>query len=352
MPMRHSQASPLRTRPPTVASPSAAGNAGRGLCPRIVQEDCSPKAEPTAVFSTKSTFVGRSTDGETAGRTVLPAGWALLVLPVAVLAVPVSARAAEPAPCAAPAFAAKVSSAVSPTELVLEDGRRLRLAGVALPSLPSEATERARQALDAAAAGRAARITPMAGVDRWGRIAADISLEAADGGGFPGAEGEAQGRDLAAALVSDGILIAFPEAENVSCDRRAAHGIAAAEGPAREARRGVWNPDARMVRDAGDPTLSAAAGRLTIVEGVVQSVGHAGRTYFLNFGARWTLDFTVTIAESDLEGHRADGIDIAGLAGARVRVRGWIEDDGGALIALAAPGTIERAEAAVDAPSP
>lgn len=305
------------------------------------------------VFSTTSTFVGRSTDGGTAGRTVLPAGWALLVLPVAVLAVPVSARAAEPAPCAAPAFAAKVSSAVSPTELLLEDGRRLRLAGVALPSLPSGVTERARQALDAAVAGRAARITPVAGVDRWGRIAADISLDVpADGGGFPGAEGEAQGRDLAAALVSDGILIAFPEAENVSCDRRAARRIAAAERPAREARRGVWSPDARMVRDAGDPTLSAAAGRLTIVEGVVQSVGHAGRTYFLNFGARWTLDFTVTIAESDLEGHRADGIDIAGLAGARVRVRGWIEDDGGALIALAAPGTIERAEAAVDAPSP
>lgn len=298
-------------------------------------------------------FVRRSTEGASAGRTALPAGWALVALPVAVLAVPVSVRAAEPAPCAAPAFAAKVSAAVSPTELLLEDGRTLRLAGVALPSLPPAAAERARQVLDVTVAGRAARITPVAGADRWGRIAADISLDGeADGGGFPGAAGEAGGRDLAAALVSDGVLIAFPEAATVPCDGRAERRIAAAEGPAREARRGVWGPGTRMVRDASDPTLSAAAGRLTIVEGVVQSVGHAGRTYFLNFGARWTLDFTVTIAESDLDGHRADGIDVAGLAGTRVRVRGWIEDDGGALIARAAPGTIERAEVVADAPSP
>lgn len=305
------------------------------------------------VFSTKSTFAGRSTDGVSVGRTILPAGWALLVLPVAVLAVPIPARAAEPAPCAPAAFAAKVSSAVSPTELLLEDGRTLRLAGVALPSLPPAATERARQALDAAAAGRAARITPVASADRWGRIAARIALDgAADRGGIPGAAGEPGGHDLASALVSDGILIAFPEAATVPCDGGTGHRIAAAEGPAREARRGIWSPAARMVRDAGDPTLPSAAGRLTLVEGLVQSVGHAGRTYFLNFGARWSLDFTVTITESDLEGHRAEGIDVAGLAGTRVRVRGWIEDDGGALIARAAPGTIERAEAAADVPSP
>lgn len=305
------------------------------------------------VFSTKSTFAGRSTDEVSVGRTILPAGWALLVLPVAVLAVPVFARAAEPEPCSAAAFAAKVSSAVSPTELLLEDGRRLRLAGVALPSLPPAAAERARQALDAAAAGRAARITPVADADRWGLIAAHISLDgAADGGGIPGAAGGPGGRDLASALVSDGVLIAFPEAATVPCDGGTGRRIAAAEGPAREARRGLWSQDTRMVRDAGDPTLPSAAGRLTLVEGLVLSVGHAGRTYFLNFGARWSLDFTVTITESDLEGHRAEGIDVAGLAGTRVRVRGWIEDDGGALIARAAPGTIERAEAAADVPSP
>ena len=49
-----------------------------------------------------------------------------------------------------------------------------------------------------------------------------------------------------------------------------------------------------------------------------------GRAY-LNFGADWRKDFTVTIAPQDLKSFTAAGIDPRGYSGKMVRVRGWVQ---------------------------
>ncbi|HXQ82989.1 MAG TPA: hypothetical protein VN769_02870 [Xanthobacteraceae bacterium] len=49
----------------------------------------------------------------------------------------------------------------------------------------------------------------------------------------------------------------------------------------------------------------------------------------MNFGRRWSEGFTVTILKRNARNFTAAGLDLKGLAGRRVRVRGWIEERGG-----------------------
>jgi hypothetical protein len=65
----------------------------------------------------------------------------------------------------------------------------------------------------------------------------------------------------------------------------------------------------------------AEQGRFALVEGRVLSVRESGATIYVNFGRRWTEDFTVTIL-----------------------VRGWIEERGGPWIEATRPEQIEFAD--------
>jgi hypothetical protein len=64
------------------------------------------------------------------------------------------------------------------------------------------------------------------------------------------------------------------------------------------------------------------------------------RTY-LNFGADWRSDFTITIAPKDRRLFEADGIDPLIYQGKRVRVRGWLKSYNGPLIDATHPEQIE-----------
>ena len=60
------------------------------------------------------------------------------------------------------------------------------------------------------------------------------------------------------------------------------------------------------------------------------SVRTSGATIYVNFGRRWSEDFTVTILKRNERKFATAGFDLQRLAGRRVRVRGWIEQRGGA----------------------
>ncbi len=61
----------------------------------------------------------------------------------------------------------------------------------------------------------------------------------------------------------------------------------------------------------------------------------------MNFGRRWSEDFTVTILKRNERSFKAAGLDLKGLAGRRVRVRGWIEAARRPWIEAAHPEQIE-----------
>ena len=70
----------------------------------------------------------------------------------------------------------------------------------------------------------------------------------------------------------------------------------------------------------------------------------SGATIYVNFGRHWTRDFTVTILKRLRRTFAAAGVDLKRLEGRRIRVRGWIEQRGGPLIAAETPGQIELLE--------
>jgi hypothetical protein len=80
-----------------------------------------------------------------------------------------------------------------------------------------------------------------------------------------------------------------------------------------------------------------------VVEGTVLSVNDRGATVYVNFGRRWSEDFTVTIAKRNARNFVAAGLDPRTLAGQRVRVRGWVDERGGPWIEAIRPEQIELA---------
>ena len=74
------------------------------------------------------------------------------------------------------------------------------------------------------------------------------------------------------------------------------------------------------------------------------SVRESGGTIYVNFGRRWSEDFTVTIAKRNERAFTAAGLEPKSLAGRRIRVRGWIEERGGPWIEATRPEQIEVAE--------
>ncbi len=67
------------------------------------------------------------------------------------------------------------------------------------------------------------------------------------------------------------------------------------------------------------------------------------RTY-LNFGADWRSDFTVSLAPKVRKLFEAEGIDPLSSRGKLVRVRGWLKSYNGPLIEATHPEQIEVIE--------
>src|SRR6187401_1036064 len=97
------------------------------------------------------------------------------------------------------------------------------------------------------------------------------------------------------------------------------------------------------------PTMlsgSAATQSFQLVEGKVAKVGEGGGRIYLNFADDWRSDFTISIERKDVQAFAASGIDLKGLAGKHVRVRGWIEWRNGPMVAATHPEQLELLPAA------
>jgi hypothetical protein len=77
---------------------------------------------------------------------------------------------------------------------------------------------------------------------------------------------------------------------------------------------------------------------------MVLSVRRSGGTIYVNFGRRWTRDFTLTVPRRLQAAFREAGRDPQMLQGRRVRVRGWLERRTGPIIEASAPEQIELLE--------
>jgi len=114
-------------------------------------------------------------------------------------------------------------------------------------------------------------------------------------------------------------IYSFPD--NRACVRE----LLASENDAREKSLGLWASPVYRIESAEDVDR---LGRLTqsyqLVEGRVLSGGEGASHVYLNFTGDWKSDFTIAVARKDVNAFTAEGIDLKGLAGKRVRVRGWV----------------------------
>ncbi len=208
--------------------------------------------------------------------------------------------------------------------LLLENGTEVRLVGIQAPELalgragfkPWPLAEQAKQGLEALTLYYGGRK-----LDRYGRALAHLLR--ADGLWL-------QGELLAAGMAR---VYSFRDnrcliAEMLGHERRA-----------RGARRGIWAHPFYAVR-----TPEAAAehiGSFQLVEGPVVGAAIVRRRGYLNFGADWKSDFTISIAPGDRKLFGPEGEDTTALEGRTVRVRGWIKSFNGAMIEATHPEQIE-----------
>jgi len=249
---------------------------------------------------------------------------AVIALTFAGRAAPAQEQQKAAPPCGGEEIArGTVSHVVDGRTVVLDDGREVRLFGIEVPPPASaQQTEAppggaaAKAALDALLGGDAVvlRRAPEAS-DRYGRMLA-YAYAVRDG-----EEIFAQGELLAAG---------YARVADRAGTRACAAELLAREAAARAARLGLWANSYYDVLNAETPAdVLARRGRFALVEGKVVSVRESGSTIYVNFGRRWSEGFTVTILKRNARNFTAAGLDLTGLAGRRVRVRGWIEERGG-----------------------
>ena len=201
----------------------------------------------------------------------------------------------------------RVAAVIDGRSLRLDDGRDIRLSGLA--PLPPGHAARATAAL-APFVGASVTLhgdsdTP----DRYGRQ----TMLVRDAG---------TGNSIQAELLAKGD--ALVDLTLTACDAP----FRAAESAARRGKIGIWRDDTviKNAESAGD--ILAGIGRFSVVEGRVLSVRQAGSVTYINFGRRWTQDFAVTIPGRALPLFAAAGLTPNAFAGKRLRIRGFIVQRG------------------------
>jgi len=260
---------------------------------------------------------------------------------VAVIAAPAAAFAeSPPAACRGePIATATVARVLDGATFTLDDGRDVRLGGIDAPPFGDAGAAAADSAAGAQAKGRLESLLTGGPVilrrlgaqnDRYGRVVAQVFTNA-DGGE----------RWIQAEMVGAG----FARVSARVGDRACAAELLRRERLARDGKLGLWAAPYYVMRHAEDhASVAADRGRFALVEGKVLSVRESGGTIYVNFGRRWSEDFTVTIAKRNARLFTAAGLEPKKLQGRQVRVRGWIEERGGPWIDARRPEQIEIVE--------
>jgi endonuclease YncB( thermonuclease family) len=230
----------------------------------------------------------------------------------------------------------EVASVIDGRSFLLADGREVRLAAIETPPMSDASRDNARSgaglaakaALEALILHRAVSGRQAAAADRYGRLVVYVFTMGPSEETFVQREQLANGK----ALLSPGDI--GPACRAV---------LRAAEAAARAASLGLWDDPYYGVKNAEKTAdLLALQGRFVVVEGKIASVRERGGLVYMNFGRRWSEDFTVTILKRNERLFAGAGLVPGRLAGRRIEVRG-IEARGGPAIEAARPEQIEFA---------
>jgi endonuclease YncB( thermonuclease family) len=237
----------------------------------------------------------------------------------------VTLASARPAfPCGGDEIArGHVNRVIDGRDFVLDDGREVHLAAIEVPLLPPP---EASHAAPGGTSAKTALATFLSGTelvlrqaevtsDRYGRTVAYAETLHTD-----------SRRSTETEMISAGFARVSDDAGSEAC----ATELLRRENAARKAKLGLWADPYYDPIPADKPAdLLARRGHFALVEGKVVSVHASGATLYVNFGRHWSQDFAVTIRRKNERNFAAAGLDLQGLAGRQVLIRGWIEAHSG-----------------------
>jgi len=211
--------------------------------------------------------------------------------------------------------------------LVIRDGRALKMEGIRIPHsgpdrAPAFIADQAYDAIGALVRGKTVEVTAVPPKeDRYDRVRGQVF--------------NSDDQWLQMNLLKSGMARVDIAPDRTEC----AAEYYAAEGAARAANLGLWAVPAYRVRSP--ETLGSDTGTFQIVQGKVLSTDVKNGRAYIDFGADWKTDFTVTIAPEDMANFRRDGVDPRDYAGKTIRVRGIIQQFSGPEIEIANDKQIE-----------
>ncbi|MBL4613746.1 MAG: thermonuclease family protein [Magnetovibrio sp.] len=226
---------------------------------------------------------------------------------------------------------ARIVSVVDGDTVVLDDARHVRLVGIQAPKLalgrpnfrPWPLSAEAKQELQDLALGKRVELwLAPSSEDRHGRILAHlVSVEAQIW-----LQGEMVRKGLAR-------VYTFPDNRILASEQLALERQARADGL------GIWALPYYALRTPDN--VRHDVGTFQIVQGRVMDTARVKKRIYLNFGADWRSDFTIKVDVRKEALFKKAGIDLLALKGQRVRVRGWVKMQNGAMIELDHPERLE-----------
>ena len=245
------------------------------------------------------------------------------------LAASLAAAAPVRAACGTPEGTVRVIDVDERVDLVLADGRTVRLGGAAPPN-PARSPDlasTARSFLASRFAGRNGLLLRLAaGTDRWGRVVADLTLS----------DPAASGGSAASALIGAGFARVAPAFEARSCAPERLR----LEDEARRAGLGVWADPAYRVVDAADAeALHRSDGRLVVIEGRVRRVGFGRSRLYLDLVPKGGP--TIVVPRKLEQAFARAGHSFEAAAGQTIRVRGALDNRLGPRLEVSEPAMIE-----------
>ena len=253
--------------------------------------------------------------------------WRVMITTLCAAFFTLAARAEDRAACISATLGTfETGGVIDARTFKLRDGREVLLAGIEVPS-GRISTKTSLERLLAAGTVVLKQAEPAS--DRYGRLLVQAYVPR------DGAERWIQGDLLAA---GDAQVGSRPG------DAACAKALRAAEAPARRGRLGLWGDPVYGIKASDDLAgLLERRGQFTVAEGKVLSVRESGGTIYMNFGRVWSRHLTVAILRRNMAAFEGAGIDLKKLEGARIRVRGWVEERGGPRIEAVRPEQIEIA---------
>jgi micrococcal nuclease len=281
----------------------------------------------------------RPTDRPSSGgrRRHGPPSVILLLTLAGAAALAASGAVAQPVPCGGAIIATgEVIRVIDGRGFIFADGREVRLAAIEAPPLavadPNEDHVAVGDVAKAALEGLLAHHSVVlksadAGPDRYGRLIGHVFIT----GGSEEIWAQYE-------ILTKGYALVGPGGGNRACLSY----LRGVERKARAAMLGLWGDPYYLMKEAQYPDdVMTELGRFALVGGKVISVRESGGMLYLNFGRRWTEDFSVAILKRNQRAFVAAGVDPKNLAGRYVEVRGWIEQRGGPAIEAVRPEQIE-----------